>query len=110
MIDPKLEQEIMLMHNRVCYGIADPKRVLMLYALAKGPLCVSELCDELRLSQPAASRHLRVLRERYLVKTDRQGPSVYYELADRRVLDALNLLRGVLASQLAAERDITRQG
>ena len=108
MIDPKLEHEIMLMHNRVCYGIADPKRVLMLYALENGPLCVGELCDELKMSQTAASRHLRVLRERNLVKADRQGPSVYYELADHRVIEALNLLRGVLASQLAAERDISR--
>jgi len=39
--NPSLEREIVLLHSRVCYGVADPKRVLMLYALEKGRLCVT---------------------------------------------------------------------
>ena len=110
MPDARLEQEILLMHNRVCYGVADPKRVLLLYALEKGPKCVSDLVEELRMSQPAVSRHLRVLRERNLVSIERRGPSSYYSLADHRVLDAMNLLREVLRSQLASERKTVRSG
>lgn len=106
MIDRKFEQEITMLHNRVCSGVGDPKRVLILYALDKGPRCVNDLSEELGMSQPAVSRHLRVLRERNLVLTDRQGPSVIYKLADHRLIEALDLLRGVLASQLAADRDI----
>ncbi len=101
-----LEREIVLLHSRVCYGVADPKRVLMLYALEKGPLCVGELAREVGLPQPAVSRHLRVLRERSLVRTERRGPAIYYSLGDHRLIEALNLLRGVLASKLAAERDL----
>ena len=108
MPNPDLEREIVLLHARVCYGVADPKRVLMLYALESGPLCVTDLAREVGLSQPAASRHLRVLRERGLVSTVRKGPSVYYTLADRRLIEALNLLRAVLASQLAAETGVQR--
>ncbi len=106
MPNPGLEREIVLLHSRVCYGVADPKRVLMLYALEKGPLCVGELASEVGLSQPAVSRHLRVLRERSLVRTERRGPAIYYSLGDHRLIEALNLLRGVLASKLAAERDL----
>jgi ArsR family transcriptional regulator len=104
-IDPKLEQEIELLHQRICSGFADPKRVLMLYALADGPLCVTDLAEALDISQPTASRHLRVLRERGLVNSERQGTSVYYSISDKRLLEALDLLRGVLASQLAAEAE-----
>jgi DNA-binding transcriptional ArsR family regulator len=108
MLDPQLEREIMLMHSRVCYGVADPKRVLILYALEKGRLCVNELAEEVGMSQPAVSRHLRVLRERGLVTTGRQGPSIYYALADHRVIEALNLLRAVLATQLDSEQSFAR--
>jgi DNA-binding transcriptional ArsR family regulator len=104
--NPSLEREIVLLHSRVCYGVADPKRVLMLYALEKGRLCVNELAAEVRLPQPAVSRHLRVLRERGLVRTERHGPTIYYSLGDHRLIKALNLLRAVLASRLAAEREV----
>lgn len=105
-MDSKFEQEINMLHNRVCSGVGDPKRVLILYELEKGGKCVNELSEILGMSQPAVSRHLRVLRERNLVLADRQGASVYYELADHRIIEALNLLREVLAAQLAAEREI----
>jgi ArsR family transcriptional regulator len=108
MPNPELEREIVLLHARVCYGVADPKRVLMLYALERRPLCVTDLAAEVGLSQPAASRHLRVLRERNLVSTVRKGPSVYYALADRRLIQALDLLRAVLAGQLAVETGVSR--
>ncbi len=107
---PSLEREIVLLHSRVCYGVADPKRVLMLYALEEGRLCVNELAAEVGLPQPAVSRHLRVLRERGLVRTERQGPTIYYSLGDHRLIEALDLLRGVLASQLAAEGELAGRG
>ncbi len=54
------------------------------------------------------SRHLRVLRERGLVTAEHRGPAVYYALAARRVIEALDLLRAVLAAQLSAEQRIAR--
>ncbi len=104
-IDSKLEQEVDLLHERICSGFADPKRVLMLYVLAQGPLCVNDLAQLLDIPQPTASRHLRILRERGLVNSERQGTSIYYALADQRLVQALDLLRGVLCSQLAAEAE-----
>lgn len=103
MIGPKLEQEILLLHQRVCPALGDPKRMLILYALEEGPLCVNELVESLHLSQPTASRHLGVLRDRGLVTTERRGTAVYYSLADKRLLRAIDLLRSVLQSQVAAD-------
>lgn len=108
MVDQKLEQEILLLHKRVCYALADAKRVLILYALADGPQCVNELAEALSTSQPTVSRHLRVLRERELVSTERVGTTITYSLADRRVIEALDLLRQVLAAQLAADVELAR--
>ena len=105
MIDQPLEQEIELLHSRVCQALADPKRILILYVLVDGAQRVSELVDIMDVPQPTVSRHLGILRERGLVNAERDGTAVYYTLADRRIIDALDLMRGVLATQLATDAD-----
>ena len=107
-MDQKLGQEIQLLHKRICYALGDPKRVMLLYALSKGSQCVNELVDVLDVPQPTVSRHLGILRERGLVSTERQGTSVYYTLTDQRIIEALDLLRAILASQLTAEASLTQ--
>lgn len=101
-----IEQEINLLHSRLCAALADPKRILLLYALGERPMNVSELCESLDLPQPTTSRHLRMLRERGLVSTQREGNMVIYTLADHRVIRALDTLRAVLADQLASQARI----
>ena len=73
----------------------------MLYALSERTLNVSELAEEVGISQPAASRHLKILRERGLVRAVRQGSSVEYHLTDLRLIEALDLLRTVLRDRIA---------
>ncbi|HUV29312.1 MAG TPA: metalloregulator ArsR/SmtB family transcription factor [Anaerolineales bacterium] len=103
MISPALTQEITALHAGICSALADPRRILLLYALNDKPRNVSELADELGISQPTASRHLNLLRERGLVTAKRDGQSVVNTLADKRIIDALDLLRDVLASNLQSQ-------
>jgi ArsR family transcriptional regulator len=56
--------------------------------------------------QPTASHHLKILRERGLVVTEREGTAVYYSLADRRVVEALDLLRMMLGDLLTQQADL----
>ena len=101
-----LEREVDQLHSRLCAGLADPKRILILYALADGALNVGELADRLHQPQPTVSRHLKQLRERGMVNTERQGAAVYYSISDRRVIQALDLLRAVLADQLDSQASL----
>jgi len=105
---PILEQEINLLHERVCYALGDPKRILILYVLAEKGRYVNEISELLDMPQPTVSRHLRVLRERELVETDRQGPAVFYSLSDQRIIQALDLMRGILTSKIEARADLTQ--
>ena len=98
-----LIQEINQLHANICGALADPNRILILYLLSEGPLNVNALVEKLELPQPTVSRHLKVLRERGLVSAERDGQSVYYTLTDRRVIDALDLLRTVLGERLAKQ-------
>ena len=100
MISPTLTQEITLLHAELCSALADPKRILILYALAEKLYNVSDLAEALGISQPAASRHLNILRERGLVHAKREGQSVLYQLTDPRAIQALDLLRNILADTL----------
>jgi DNA-binding transcriptional ArsR family regulator len=93
--------EISQLEASLCFALSDQARILMLYALAERPRNVTELSSLLSLSQPSTSRHLKVLRERGLVATDRQGVSILYRLTDRRLIQALDLLRSVLHDQIA---------
>jgi ArsR family transcriptional regulator len=105
---PSLEHEINELHSSLCAGLADPKRILILYALSEKSLNVSELTETLGLPQPTVSRHLKMLRERGLVLARREGQSVYYDIADQRVIQALNILRSVLADMLRNQATLAR--
>jgi ArsR family transcriptional regulator len=106
MITSTLTQEITHLHADLCSALADPTRLLLLYALADGPRNVSDLTQELKVPQPTVSRHLKVLREGGLVKATRQGASVQYELTDQRVIAALDILRSVLRERIQHHADL----
>ncbi len=96
-----LAQEVTQLHADICSALADPRRILLLYALAEQPRNVNDLANEIGISQPATSRHLKLLRERGLVTATRDGATVEYSINDHRLIEALDLLRAVLRDRLA---------
>lgn len=101
------EKEVNLLHERICSALGDPTRILILYLLAERGMYVNEISEALKLPQSSASRHLRVLRERNLVATERQGTAVLYTLEDKRIIQALDLMRAILSQQLHEAAEIT---
>lgn len=87
----------------VARALADENRLRILLSLAAGKKSVSRIVEELGISQPLASHHLKELKRALLVKVERSGPFIYYELADRRVVSILTDLNG-LAAELLAKR------
>lgn len=56
-------------------------RLRMLYVLWRaGELCVCDLADVFEITQPAVSRHLRLLREKALVVARRDAQTIYYRV------------------------------
>jgi DNA-binding transcriptional ArsR family regulator len=76
-------------------ALADPKRLCVLETLAAGEFSVSELSACVGCQVPNMSQHLAVLRSAGLVSTRRDGSTVYYRLADPRVLEAYRLIQGL---------------
>ncbi len=100
-MDKQLLREINELHAEVCGGLADPKRIAILYAIADNPQSVSQLAEALDTPQPSISRHLKILRDHGMVIAERDGANVYYALGDKRIIRALDLLRQVLADNLS---------
>lgn len=67
--------------------LAEPHRRRILDELLAAPCSVTELVDRLRLTQPQASKHLRVLREAGLVSVHRDAQRRRYELRPEPLLE-----------------------
>ena len=79
----------------IARALADPKRLCVVERLAGGEQSVSELSREVGCQVPNMSQHLAVLRSAGLVASRRDGSTIFYRLADDRVLDAYRLLQQV---------------
>jgi len=104
-----LREEVVRMHAQLCSGISDPNRILIIYNLAESAKCVNDLASSLDLSQPSVSRHLKIMRDCGIVRALRDGQSVIYSLADRRIIEALDILRKVLADSINDQAALVQQ-
>jgi ArsR family transcriptional regulator, zinc-responsive transcriptional repressor len=84
-------------------SLTDENRLRILLSLSNGKKTVSKIVEEVNLSQSLVSHHLKELRRFLVVKDQRKGLFVFYELADRRVLEVVVTLAD-LAEDLLANR------
>lgn len=63
----------------------DSTRIKILYALSQSEMCVCDIANLLQMGQSAISHQLRVLKQMRLVKSRRDGKTVFYSLADGHI-------------------------
>jgi ArsR family transcriptional regulator len=68
---------------------SDPTRLKILTSLSEHELCVCDLAALIEMNQSAVSHQLRLLKQGRLVKSRREGKTVFYSLADSHVLTML---------------------
>jgi len=76
-------------------ALGDPTRLLIVEMLLKGEMCVCKIIPSTGKSQPTVSAHLKILHEAGLVKSRREGLSVYYFLADDMIKDLLSVSKKI---------------
>jgi len=64
---------------------ADSTRLRILHKLFNGPISVGVIAEALDMSQSAISHQLKYLKNSNLVKSERNGESIYYSLADDHI-------------------------
>jgi DNA-binding transcriptional ArsR family regulator len=73
-------------------AMANRSRLLIMCQLAGGEKSVSELQPLIGLSQSALSQHLAVLRRKRLVRTRREGQSIFYALTSGEAASIMHTL------------------
>lgn len=77
-------------------ALGDPTRLRILELIADHERSVGQLVEALGRSQPTVSNHLACLRWCGFVVTRREHRSIYYSIADERVVELLRLAGGLL--------------
>lgn|SRR5690625_1255817 len=80
-LHPIIEQDI----SNLFQALSNPTRIKILFLLKQETLTVTQICDELGMSQSAISHQLRELKLVRLVKGEKRGRKVFYELDDHHV-------------------------
>lgn len=74
--------------------IANPNRLMVLCLLEEKKHTVSELNEQISgITMPALSQHLSNLKLAGLVKSEKIGMNVYYQIADLRIIEVIKVLK-----------------
>ena len=71
----------------------DSTRIRILFVLFEAEVCVCDLAAALGMTQSAVSHQLRILKQNKLVKSRREGKTIYYALADDHVKTIINMAK-----------------
>jgi DNA-binding transcriptional ArsR family regulator len=89
------------LHRNALDALGDPNRRAIVEMLSSGGRSVQQIADQLPISRPAVSRHLRLLKEAGLVADQADGTRRIYELRDEGV-EAIRAYFEQVWSQAAA--------
>ncbi len=103
------KQEFYRRHADMCGAFAHPLRLELLQLLhERGESTVSDLAEATGVRMANLSQHLAIMRSTNMVLSRKEGASVYYRLADARIIQAFDLITQVLLDQMAREEDLRR--
>lgn len=106
--DPEALKELFEQAQRaseMLKALSHETRLLILCLLSEGEKSVSELEETLSMSQAAVSQQLARLRFDRLVKTRRDGRSIYYSIADEEVSALIGALYEIFCRKVREPKD-----
>ena len=103
---PKVDMTVYEMQAEISKTLANPIRLAILHSLRDGKKTVNELATLLGVRQSNLSQHLAVLRQRGIVKTRKQGASIFYRVFNPKINQACDIVREVLMDQLRQKQEL----
>jgi DNA-binding transcriptional ArsR family regulator len=101
--------DIFEMHADLCKTLSNSKRLRILALLAKQELSVGDIAEVIAVPLSNVSQHLALLKAQNLVQTRKEGQTVYYNLADRRIIEACTLIRSVLLDKMKERGQVAQE-
>jgi len=78
--------------SRFFTAMGDPTRLQIVLLLQEKPLNVGDIAEQFRISRPAISHHLRILKEANILDSEKSGQEVYYALNKDFIINELRAL------------------
>ena len=94
------EMQVLRLQAELCKSLSDPKRLRMIQELQRGERTVSELAEIMGLKQSNTSQHLAILRRIGMIYPRKEGSTVYYKVANPKIVEACDLVHDFIAEQL----------
>lgn len=93
---------------KIIKALAHPSRLMIVDFLANGPRCVCEVRDVVGSDQSTVSKHLAVLKNAGILKDEKRGLQVYYELKCPCVMKFIDCIEEVMKTDYEAIRELVR--
>ena len=90
MEEKNLEQESLIAVTQLFKALSDPTRLKILLQIAQGEFAVNDIALAIDAKQSTVSHQLRLLKQANLVKTRREGTTIFYTVDDIHVIEILN--------------------
>jgi DNA-binding transcriptional ArsR family regulator len=97
-------QKIFELHADMCKVFSHAKRLEILNLLRNREMTASALIKNTGLSKANLSQHMSILKSKGVIVARREGVNVYYRIANAKIIQAYDLMQGVLVEQLEERR------
>src|SRR5512135_3212467 len=104
----KIDMTVYNMQAEISKTLAHPIRLAILHTLRDGEKSVNELTDTLGISQSNLSQHLALMRQIGILKTRKQGTSIYYSVTNSKINQACDMVREILLDQLNQRHELAQ--
>ncbi|MBR3099815.1 MAG: winged helix-turn-helix transcriptional regulator [Clostridia bacterium] len=64
----------------ICKALSDPNRLQVIHILTRGERCACELLEQMQITQPTLSHHMKTLEDCSLVVSRKKGKWIHYSL------------------------------
>ncbi len=88
---------------------SSPKRLEILDLLSDRELSVGQLTRLANIRQANLSQHLSILREKGIVKTRRDGVTIYYSLTTPQIIKVFDIIKQLLLKKLDAAEKLSQE-
>ena len=106
--NPKIDMTIYNLQAEISKTLANPIRLAILHNLRDSEKSVNELTEILGISQSNLSQHLALMRQKGILKTRKQGTSIYYSVTNPKINQACDMVRAVLLDQLNQRHELAQ--
>lgn len=76
----------------ICSVMGNTRRVLIIWHLARREMCVGEIAKEIGTTLQNASQHLRLMKDKNVVESRREGQTIFYRIADNEIMEKCSIL------------------